>query len=104
MFNRTQNIFILVLFTVIVILFSNEVNAQSSLNYRWYINANVGLSQFFGDVQNENNHFAKLQNETEIGYGARLGKYISPVFAAHFQFLKSNLKGQKDANDIKFTA
>ena len=104
MFNRTQNSFILVLFTVIIILFSAELNAQSSLNYRWYINANGGASQFFGDVQNENNHFAKLQNETDIGYGVRLGKYISPVFAAHFQFLNANLLGQKDANDIKFTA
>ena len=104
MFNRTQNSFILVLFTVIIILFSTELNAQSSLNYRWYINANGGASQFFGDVQNENNHFAKLQNETDIGYGIRLGKYISPVFAAHFQFLNANLLGQKDANDIKFTA
>ncbi|MCD4731852.1 MAG: SPOR domain-containing protein [Bacteroidales bacterium] len=104
MFNRTQNTFIFVLFTVIIILFSTELNAQSSLNYRWYINANGGLAQFFGDVQNENNHFAKLQNETDIGYGVRLGKYISPVFAAHFQFLNSNLLGQKDANDIKFTS
>lgn len=104
MYNRTQNIFIFGLFTIILHLFFGELNAQSSLNYQWYINANGGLSQFFGDVQNENNHFAKLQNETDFGYGARLGKYISPVFAAHFQFLKSNLKGQKDANDIKFTS
>ena len=104
MFNRTQNIFILVLFTVIIILFSTETNAQSSLNYRWYINANVGLSQLFGDVQNENNHFSKLQDETDLGYGVRLGRYVSPVFGVHFQFLYANFKGQKDANDIKFTA
>ncbi len=104
MFNRTQNTFILVLFTVIIILFSTETNAQSSLNYRWYINANVGLSQLFGDVQNENNHFSKLQDETDLGYGVRLGRYVSPVFGVHFQFLYANFKGQKDANDIKFTA
>ena len=78
------------------------VSAQSSLNYQWYINANVGLSQFFGDVETENNHFSKLQNETDLGFGLRAGKYISPVFSAHFQFLKANLKGQKGENGIKF--
>jgi len=104
MSKRTQNIFILVIAVVFIILFSPELNAQSSLNYRWYINANVGAAQMFGDVQNESNHFSKLQDETDIGYGVRLGRYLSPVFGLHFQFLNANFKGAKDASDINFTS
>jgi len=87
-------------FSISVIL----VSGQSSLNYRWYLNANGGMSQLYGDVQNNDNHYSKLSDETEIGYGARLGKYISPVFATHFQFLKADFKGQKNSHDVKFTA
>jgi len=102
MLKRTQNIFIIVFFTFFVFSFINELQAQSSLNYRWYINANVGGATFFGDVQNESNFFSKLQEETDIGYGVRLGKYVGSVFGIHLQYINLNLKGQKDANDIKF--
>ena len=92
------SVLLVLLFSAITVM----VSAQSSLNYQWYINANVGLSQYFGDIQTENNHFSKLQNETDLGFGVRAGKYISPVFSAHFQFLNANLKGQKGENGIKF--
>ena len=91
MFNRTQNIFILLLFAFIILLFPPELKAQSSLNYRWYINANGGAATFFGDVQNETNFFSKLQEETDIGYGVRLGRYLSPVFGVHFQYLNGSM-------------
>ena len=77
---------------------------QSSMSYQWYLNANGGISQLYGDVQNENNHFSKLSNETGFGYGARLGKYIGPVFSVHLQFLKAEFVGQKDKDDLKFSS
>lgn len=58
----------------------------------------------YGDVQNENNHFSKLSDETGFGYGARLGKYIGPVFSVHLQFLKAEFVGQKDKDDLKFSS
>jgi len=97
--------FIPISFLIIFFLMANAVSfGQSSIDYKWYLNANVGFSQLYGDVQNESNHFSKFSDETGLGYGARLGKYISPVFAAHFQFLKADFKGQKDKDDLKFTS
>jgi len=73
--------------------------AQSSLNYRWYINANGGFSQVYGDIQSANNPFEKLSEETTFGFGGRLGKYIGPVFSLHFQFYNSQLKGIDPGSD-----
>jgi len=73
--------------------------AQSSLNYRWYINANGGISQVYGDIQSANNPFEKLSEETTFGYGGRLGKYIGPVFSVHLQFYNNELKGIDPGSD-----
>lgn len=78
--------------------------AQSSLSYRWYINANGGISQAYGDIQSANNPFEKLSEESTFGYGARLGKYIGPVFSIHFQFYNSQLKGIDPGSDRSSSA
>jgi opacity protein-like surface antigen len=77
---------------------------QSSLKYHWYINTNGGLSQLYGDIQNENNPFGKLSDETGVGYGVRVGKYLGPVFTAHLQFLKADLLGKSNSDDLKFSS
>lgn len=69
-----------------------------------YLNANFGMAHAYCDLQDENNHFTKIPDETDIGYGVKLAKYISPVFAAHFQFLKAYLKGAKERTDAYFNA
>jgi len=98
-----QRFFFFSSITILFILLSaTGLKAQSSLNYRWYLNVNGGMTQLYGDVQNENNVFSKLENETSYGFGARLGKYISPVFTAHLQFLKADLQGQRDSSDVEF--
>ncbi|MBN2175419.1 MAG: outer membrane beta-barrel protein [Bacteroidales bacterium] len=84
------------------LLSPNLINAQSSLGYQWYINANVGLVQLYGDVHTEDNPISKLKAETDLGYGARMGKYISPVFSGYFQFMKGKFQGQNN-NDLKFS-
>lgn len=90
-------------FVVLTLLISIG-HSQSSLNYQWYLNANGGISQMYGDVQNENNPISKLSDETDYGFGLRLGKYIGPYFTGHLQFLKANLKGAKDKNDLVFNS
>jgi hypothetical protein len=99
----TRYVLVTLLFLLIGLLSPNLINAQSSLGYQWYLNANVGLAQLYGDVQNEDNHFSKLQDETELGYGLRLGKFISPIFSGHTQFMMGKFKGQKDKDDLKFS-
>lgn len=81
---------------------SNMAFGQSSQDYHWYINANAGLTQMYGDVSNGSNPIDKLDNETEFGYGIRLGKFISPVFHGHFQFINAKFKGFKESSDLQF--
>lgn len=75
---------------------------QSSMSHKYYFNVNGGMSQLFGDIQDEDNHFTKLQNESDIGFGARMGYYASPVFGIHVQFLKAGFKGTKTKSDLLF--
>jgi hypothetical protein len=74
------------------------------MDYHWYLNANVGLTQMYGDLSTSSDPIGKLSNETDLGYGFRLGKFISPVFSAHFQFLNARFKGLKEASDLQFTS
>jgi len=104
MFDNFKFILLYCIVTIFFILTYSDTNAQSSISYQWYLNANAGLSQLHGDIQNEDNHYTKLKNETELGFGFRLGRYISPVFAGHFQFLKADFKGQKDQNNLEYNS
>lgn len=94
-------------FPTIIVLFlflygSNRTFGQSSQDYHWYANVNAGLTQMYGDISNSSNPFTKLSDETEFGYGVRVGKLISPVFFGHFQFVNAKFKGYRDATDLKF--
>lgn len=93
----------LLFFIVTVLLLNSQLTAQSTLPYPWYVNANVGLTQFYGDIENETNPIDKLNYESGIGYGVRIGRDISPVFKGHFQFLNTTFKGQKDASNLSFS-
>ncbi len=93
---------IIALVITLILLNSKDITAQSGMDYKWYANANLGISQLYSDIQDNNNHITKLKSETSFGYGARLGRYISPVFAVHFQGLHANFKGQKSESDLKF--
>jgi len=92
------------LVTLFVVMAYSDLNGQSSLSYQWYINANAGFSQLHGDIQNETNHYTKLMDETGLGFGLRVGKYISPVFSGHFQFYAAEFKGQKDQSNLEFNS
>lgn len=89
--------------TLFVLIFCNSlIFGQSSMDYHWYINANAGITQMYGDLSNATNPIEKLSDETDFGYGARLGKLISPVFFGHFQFINARFKGYKESNDLAF--
>ncbi len=94
---------LLLFFLFTGLLLSSQLTAQSTLPYPWYVNANVGLTQLYGDIENETNPIDKLNNESGIGYGVRIGRNISPVFNGHFQFLNTTFKGQKDESNLSFS-
>lgn len=89
-------IFSLLLFAAI------SAKAQFQRDYNWYFNANFGITQTYCDLQEDNNHISKLNDETKLAYGIQLARYISPVFAIQAQFLRAQLKGAKNSTDAEF--
>ncbi|MEZ5082133.1 MAG: outer membrane beta-barrel protein [Bacteroidales bacterium] len=90
------------LFITISVFYNIDVHGQSSLTYKWYVNANAGLTQMYGDLQNENNPISKLQSETDLGFGIRAGHYFSPKISGHLQVTQLSFKGSKSSNNIGF--
>ena len=86
----------------LIFLNGKNITAQPGTEYKWYANANLGISQLYSDIQDNNNHITKLKSETAFGFGGRFGRKISPVFAAHLQLLHANFKGSKKESDLKF--
>ena len=97
-----RNLFIYSFVLLVYFIPNSNLFGQSSLDYHWYINANGGITQMYGDISNESNPIGKLNDETEFGYGVRLGKFISPVFYGHFQFLNARFKGFNESSDLQF--
>ena len=91
-----------ILLIFILGLLDMPVKGQSSMSHKWYFNVNGGMSQLFGDIQDESNHISKMKGESDIGFGGRLGYYASPIFGIHAQFLKSNFHGAKSKSDLEF--
>jgi len=89
---------------VLIFLNGKDITAQSGMEHKWYANSNLGISQLYCDIQDNNNHITKLKSETAFGYGVRFGRYLNPVFALHFQALHANFKGRKKSSDHEFEA
>lgn len=102
-YHRSYILFFVVI-TFIFISTQKDSMAQSSQKYNWYINANGGISQLYGDIQQSNNPIGKLTDETKFGFGARLGKYVGSVFSLHFQLYNSALSGKDINADRMFDA
>ncbi len=94
----------LVFLLLISLFISYEtVSGQSSGKHRWYINGSGGVAQAYGDVQDHNNPVGKFNGETDIAYGIRLAKYVSPVYAVHLQYIMGQMKGQRLRRDFTFS-
>jgi len=88
----------------IVALIYSGIQAQSSLQLPWYVNINGGISQLYGDLQNYNNPVKKLNGETGIGFGARLGRSLNSDFYVHLQLSSLGLQGAKESIGQEFTS
>jgi len=94
---------ILLLFTIVLTLFilvniSLAQNDEFSKRFfdNWSLNANLGISQYHGDISGGTNPFALLDNSTGFSYGLILKKQISPVFGIRGQVIRGQLKGKKE--------
>ena len=65
-----------------------------------YIQPNVGVSQYFGDINKPD-----LSNDNlKFGYGGILGYQISRIFGVRGQFVKTNLYGKRTDQNLKFSS
>lgn len=95
-YNSMKRLTFLIL--LVFLLPSTLVQGQSPMSHskrftdNWYINGNVGVSQFYGDMSNEN-PFQKLEFDTRVGTGLILGKNITPYLGVrgeiHYARLQS---------------
>lgn len=70
----------------------------------WSINANAGVTSFYGDLSYYDGDFAgKLSNESGAAFGMLITKHFNNKFGVSGQLLFGNLKGA-DKNNISFTA
>ncbi len=86
---------------VLFAFFIQSLSGQSPMTHgnkflnNWYVNGNVGVSQFYGDMSVEN-PLEKLEFDTRIGAGFILGKMLTPTLGVrgevHYAKLKSTNK------------
>jgi len=71
----------------------------------WSVNANVGLTSFFGDLSIYDDDIAeKFSKESDPAFGFIINKHFNNKFAASFQFLYGGLHGENGNKDMKFDA
>jgi len=96
---------VLVLSIFVFLLVSSRTYAQNdSVNQPFkgylYLVPNIGVSQYFGDLNKDN----LWNKDLNLGYGAILGYQLSPVFGLRGQFLKTKLYSERTDKNVKFTS
>jgi tetratricopeptide (TPR) repeat protein len=84
---------------------ANREDGSDKLIYQWYVNLNGGVTHAFGDIQSGSWMGEMLTaDDMGFGFGARLGKHISPVFGIYGSFTKADLRGisGKDTKNLFF--
>ena len=65
-----------------------QVKQKSSFDSYWYINGNVGVTNFYGDIYQKN----ILVGDERFAYGAKLGYQFSPIFGVRGTFMNGKLQ------------
>jgi len=88
-----------------VLLLLNKVDAQRVQPNRWFVNANGGVSVFYGDVKRYD-YIPDWESPSEIQpmFSANLGKEISKIFSVRAQFLYGDLSGHKKSAHYHFNS
>ena len=85
---------------VALILVSTTSMAQEKLNNEkiksfLYLQPNIGISQYFGDLNKEDYY----NQNPKFAYGVAIGYQLSPVFSFRGQFMKTNLYSKRADQD-----
>ena len=85
-----------ILFFVITVDVNSQQQSKSGFWSGWSLNANAGLSLFYGDIENYEFYKAfENNNEYRFGFGGMLGKQLSPLFSLRGQLFYGDLSGTK---------
>jgi len=74
-----------------------EKKQQSSFDSYFYINGNIGFTNFYGDMHPKH----VLTGDERLGYGFKAGYQFSPVFGARLSFVNGKYQSTYDAENIK---
>ncbi len=64
----------------------------------FYVQPNLGISQYFGDINKPN----LTNNKVKFGFGGIVGYQVSPVFGVRGQFVKTKLSGERTDQNLNF--
>ncbi len=80
--------------------FAQDENVGQPFKSYLYLQPNVGVSQYFGDVNKED-----YWNENpKLGLGVALGYQLSPLFGLRGQFMKTNLVSERSDQNSKLNS
>ena len=83
-----------------ITLSAQNIFKNPILKSNFYIEPNVGLSQYYGDLNGK-----KLWNQyPRFAFGFVLGYKISPIFGLQGQFLKTNLYSKRPDQNMVFSS
>lgn len=90
-----------------IILFNISVCGQNSqqpnnTGKMFYITPGIGFAQTYGDVQNSNNLFGKLNGESALGANLIGGVYLNRWFGLQGQIIYAGTKGEEKSADLAF--
>lgn len=92
---------LIVMFLAVSVSFAQkdgkEKKQKSSFDSYFYINGNVGFTNFYGDMHPKH----VLTGDERLGYGFKAGYQISPIFGARLSFVNGKFQSTYDAENIK---
>ena len=96
---------ILFLLTILPLISISELHAQRVQPNRWLVEADGGMSVFFGDVKRYD-YVPDYESPSEMQpfFSASLGKELSKIFTIRGQFQYGKLSGHKQSSHFNFSS
>ncbi len=82
------------LFQPIEVFTQSAILQSKKFSDNWFLNANIGVSQFYGDMSDKN-PIEKIWYETRVGTGITFGKMIIPALGFRGQLYYGQLKSSR---------
>ena len=98
--NRYKTSFKAIVFLVVTLMplaFYGQSTKDTTFTRYFYVNGNVGITQYFGDLNIANFTNKKMP----FAFGFNVGYQLSPVFGVRGQFMNGKLLSERASKDLK---